>query len=92
MKYGIKIAALAMAPVAFGGTLALVAGTSSSASASTTHHVQQRMPAGFHYRSVWYQIDDCGKHNAGQKKVMIWKGNGDMQSALFCPDGTVWPS
>lgn len=74
--------------------LALGLGTVSvnSASAGTHHSVQQRMPAGFHYRTVWYQIDDCGKHNAGKKKIIMWKGNGDMQSALFCPDGSVQPS
>lgn len=66
--------------------------STNSAGATTTHPHQQRMPAGFHYRSVWYQIDDCGKHNAGQKKIIIWKGNGDMQSALFCPNGAVYPS
>lgn len=35
MKYSIKIAALALAPVAFGGALALTAGTSSPASAKS---------------------------------------------------------
>jgi len=37
MKYGVKVAALAMMPVAFGSALALSAGVSSPASASTHH-------------------------------------------------------
>jgi hypothetical protein len=89
MKYGIKVTALALVPVAFGGALAVTAGTSNPASA-TTHH--RTLPPGMHWRTVWHQIDDCGKHNAGKAKVIVWRGNGDMQSALFCPNGSVWPS
>jgi hypothetical protein len=89
MKYGVRVAALALAPVALGGALAITAGTSSPASA-VTHH--RTLPPGMHWRTVWYQIDDCGKHNAGKAKIIVWRGKGDMQSAMFCPDGSVWPS
>ena len=80
MKYGIKIAALAMAPVILGGAFALTAGTSSTASASTHHSHQQQMPAGFHYRSAWYQIDELrqaqrrpeeGHHLEGQRRYAV---------------------
>ncbi len=50
------------------------------------------LPVGMHWRGVRSQINDCGRHNAGQLKIIVWRGNGDMQSALFCPNGTVWSS
>lgn len=84
-----RVVVIGLASVALlGGTVAV----STCASASPHHANVQQMPKGFHYRYVWHQIDDCGRHNAGQRKVIIWKGSGDKQSALFCPDGTVWPS
>ena len=89
MKYGIKIASLAMTPVILGGGFALASSTSSPARA-VTH--RRTLPADMHWRTVWYQIDDCGKHNAGQPKIIIWRGNGNVQSAMFCPNGTILPS
>jgi hypothetical protein len=53
----------------------------------------QRMPPGFHWRYVNHRIEDCNGHNRrGRKTIIIWRGNGDLQSAIVCGDGSFWPS
>lgn len=83
--YSKRIAALGLCIIALAGGGVAAAGCA-SASSNTV------MPKGMHSRTIYFQINDCGKHNAGQRKIIVWRGNGDRQSALFCPNGTVWPS
>lgn len=84
MKYGIKIAALAMAPVAFGSAIAITAGTSSPASAGTHHSHQQRLPAGYHWKhaSKAAAKEVCGNGPA----IIAWGGKGDT-SVIICKNG-----
>lgn len=74
------------------GTLVHVQNYGNAAPAAALVPTGRVLPAGFHWRVVRYQINDCGRHNAGQAKYIVWRGNGDRQSALFCPNGSVWPS
>ncbi len=72
--------------------LGLVIGVGFVTASYGSAHTGRPLPADMHWRGVRHQIDDCGRHNAGQLKIIVWRGNGDGSSALFCPDGTVWPS
>lgn len=69
-----------------------------SASAQPTVQHQQKLPPGMHWRYMKYQVADCGGHQIpGHWAIVVWRGTGDMQSAIFCPgqpwgNGFVWPS
>lgn len=82
----VGVAAIAL--VAMGVTNDVV----DAASASPVSH-GQKMPPGFHWRYVNHRIEDCAGHNVkGKRTIIIWRGNGDMQSAIVCGDGSFWPS
>jgi len=57
------------------------------------------LPSGFGWRVVRHQVADCapGRQGPHHWAVVVWRGPGDMQSALFCPggkwgNGLVWTS
>ncbi len=59
---------------------------------------QQVLPRGFHWRVIRHQVADCGGHQTWHHwAIVVWRGPGDEQSALFCPgspwgNGGVFPS
>jgi hypothetical protein len=69
--------------------LALIVAALESRPASAA--VLRGLPRGMHWRYIWHAISDCGPMH-GKPAIAVWRGSGDMQSALFCPNGTVWPS
>jgi hypothetical protein len=74
-------------------TGALMAGGAIGSTGSTPADATPQLPPGFHWRYVDHRIADCDGHNRrGKRTVIIWRGNGDMQSAIVCGDGTFWPS
>jgi hypothetical protein len=70
--------------------LGLYLGAYTTTSADASSRV---LPAGFHWRYLDHPVGDCVGHNRpGRRTLVIWRGNGDLQSALVCGDGTFWPS
>jgi len=83
--------------VAAAGILLVAMGVTNDAVDAANASVQkpqgQRMPPGFHWRYVNHRIADCDGHNRrDQKTIIIWRGRGDMQSAVVCGDGSFFPS